>query len=402
MKLLQFLRGNQELRCTLSLPVRNERGESRREGQSKKKSILSPTLSSLLRREERETSPDTSAIQGAQDATIRGVLSMNQELRLRCTLSLSPREERAGREPERGAIQKVIPPLPNPLLPPASGREGDKFGCIRGSGTQGARKVRRILSWTAALLVAGALLTGCGQKDGHQHDYDHDHGHGHEHDHDQKPSSGASFKAGEGVTLIDETRKVLGVEVAEVSQRKLPNQVRFTVQVFGEKHHHALNQSDHSGCDVHGSGFVSTNTAAVVKAGQPVQIQKGPNHMLGGVVLGVQKALALGESEIIIGVSNATALLQPGEFIPAGINLPRDEAVTTLPQAALLRTAESTFVYAVNGNAFLRKAVKTGAEAEGWVEITSGLQPGEQVVTRPVQTLWLIELRETKGGGHSH
>jgi multidrug efflux pump subunit AcrA (membrane-fusion protein) len=43
-----------------------------------------------------------------------------------------------------------------------------------------------------------------------------------------------------------------------------------------------------------------------------------------------------------------------------------------------------------------------GSEADGWVEITDGLLAGDQVVTKPVQTLWLIELRATKGGGHSH
>src|SRR6266550_7666130 len=47
---------------------------------------------------------------------------------LRCDLSLSPREARAGREPERGGSQGRIPPLPNPLLPPASGREGETVG----------------------------------------------------------------------------------------------------------------------------------------------------------------------------------------------------------------------------------------------------------------------------------
>jgi hypothetical protein len=46
--------------------------------------------------------------------------------RLEDAFSLSPREARAGRESERGASQKGIPPLPNPLLPPASGREGDE------------------------------------------------------------------------------------------------------------------------------------------------------------------------------------------------------------------------------------------------------------------------------------
>jgi hypothetical protein len=168
-----------------------------------------------------------------------------------------------------------------------------------------------------------------------------------------------------------------------VTERKLPNQVRFTVQVFGEKHHHLLNPEDHTGCDVHGSGFVSTNTAAIVKSGQPVELFKSTNAPLGGVVLAVQKALALGESEIVIGVSNATAALKSGEFVPARINLPRDEAVPVIPQPALLRTSEGTFVYAVNGDAYFRTAVKVGSEADGWVEITDGLLAGDQVVTKP-------------------
>jgi multidrug efflux pump subunit AcrA (membrane-fusion protein) len=131
-------------------------------------------------------------------------------------------------------------------------------------------------------------------------------------------------------------------------------------------------------------------------------VLKDTNNPLGGVVLAVQKALALGESEVVIGVSNATTALKAGEFIPARIRLPREEAVAAIPQSAVLRTSEGTFAYAVNGDAYYRTAVKTGSEADGWVEITDGLFAGDQVVTRPVETLYLIELRATKGGGHSH
>jgi len=262
----------------------------------------------------------------------------------------------------------------------------------------------RSIAFLPTLLLASALFVGCGHKEGDGHNQGKEEAHGKDdgHGHGEESPSGASFKAGRGVIVTEETKKLLGVEVADVTERKLPNQVRFTVQVFGEKHHHLPNQEDHSGCDVHGSGFVSTNTAAVVKAGQPVELLKNTNAPLGGVVLAVQKALALGESEIVIGVSNATAALKAGEFIPARINLPREEAVPVIPQPALLRTSEGTFVYAVNGNAYFRTAVKVGSEADGWVEITDGLLAGDQVVTRPVQTLWLIELRATKGGGHSH
>jgi multidrug efflux pump subunit AcrA (membrane-fusion protein) len=259
-------------------------------------------------------------------------------------------------------------------------------------------KVLCFVAYLPALLVALSLFVGCGAKEGDEHEQGKDDGHGH----GEESPSGASFKAGKGVIVTEETKKLLGVEVADVTERKLPNEIRFTVQVFGEKHHHLLNPQDHSGCDVHGSGFLSASTAAAVKAGLPVRVFKDTNSSLDGVVLAVQKALALGESEIVIGVSNAATALKPGEFVPARISLPRDDAVPVIPQPALLRTSEGSFVYAVNGDAYFRTAVKTGAEADGWVEITDGLLAGDQVVTKPVQTLWLIELRATKGGGHSH
>lgn len=256
------------------------------------------------------------------------------------------------------------------------------------------------ITLSSALLVAIVLLVGCSPKGGtskeEAHGKDDGHGHG------EESPSGASFKAGKGVSLTEETRKILGLETADVAERKLPNQIRFTVQVFGEKHHHLLNPDAHSGCDVHGSAFLSSETAAVVKAGQSVHLIKDTNSPLSGIVLAVQKALALGESEVVVGVSNATTALKAGEFVPARINLPREEGVAAIPQAALLRTSEGTFVYAVNGDAYFRTAVKAGSEADGWVEITDGLLAGDQVVTKPVQTLWLIELRATKGGGHSH
>ena len=61
-----------QMRLFLSLPVRHERGESRREGLSKRKFLLSPTLSSLLRREEREKRPDVLWFRGPRGAQSPG------------------------------------------------------------------------------------------------------------------------------------------------------------------------------------------------------------------------------------------------------------------------------------------------------------------------------------------
>jgi len=274
----------------------------------------------------------------------------------------------------------------------------------------------------AVLLVAYALGTGCGPRqdetrptktehahdeaDGHDHDHDHEHEHGHEreheHDHEEESPSGGSFKPGRGVVLTDETRASLDVEVGEVVERKLAAEIRFTAQIFGEKHHHLPNLGDHSGCDVHGSGFVAEDVAAILEPGNSVQIRSGTNEVRSGAVLAIQKAIALGESEVIIGISNAVSLVRPGAFVPATITRPGQAPVATVPQSAVLRTSEGTFVYTVNGDAYLRTAVRTGAESEGWVAIPEGLPSGARVVVKPVKTLWLIELRATKGGGHTH
>jgi hypothetical protein len=214
---------------------------------------------------------------------------------------------------------------------------------------------------------------------------------------EEEVPSGASFKEGKGVILTDETRKILGVEVADVTEQKLPAQIRFNVQVFGEKHHPAIREDDHTGCDVHGSGVLSPDKAASLRAGQPVQIQTQAKESFAGVVLAIEKAITLDENEILVGITNAATKLKPGEFLSAVVTLPREERVTVIPRAALLRSVDGTFVYAVNGDAYFRTAVKVGAESDDLAEITDGLLPGDAVVTKSIETLWLIELRATKG-----
>jgi hypothetical protein len=261
------------------------------------------------------------------------------------------------------------------------------------------------LARTAALFAVVMLFAGCGHE--HREGHGHDHaetGHGPDdgHGHEEESPSGAAFKAGKGVVVTDETKKILHVTVAAVTQQKLPAQIRFNLQVFGEKHRPALREDDHSGCDAHGAGFLPPDEAAAIRIGQPVQIELAAGQSLAGVVLAVTPPVLLGEAEVIVGLTNATSVVKPGDFLSASVTLPRDEVVRVIPRSALLRTAEGTFVYAVNGDAYLRRAVTVGAAAADFLEITAGLDSADFVVTHSVETLHLIELRATKGGGHSH
>lgn len=245
-----------------------------------------------------------------------------------------------------------------------------------------------------------------GHEEDHDEDHDEDHGEeGYEEDHEEghdEPASGASFKAGKGVILTEETGKILGVETAEAASEKLARSVRFNVQVFGETHPFPHLEIDHTGCDVHGSGYLPEEKAGLVRPQQPLKLLTADKDVLEGVVVAVQKTLALGETEIVVGVTSAADKLADGEFLTAIVSVPRDEEVIVIPASALLRTSEGTFVYVAAQNAYRRTAVKSGSESDGKIEIAEGLSAGDRVVTSPVQTLWLIELRATKGGGHSH
>jgi hypothetical protein len=254
-------------------------------------------------------------------------------------------------------------------------------------------------------IVASLLVAGCGKPnagDGHSHGKEKAEGKEENHGHEEEAPSGASFKPGKGVILTDETRQSIGVETAEVTERKLPLEIRFNAQVFGENHKPTADETEHAECTAKASGLLAQTQAVSLRTGQPARLTPKSGEALGGIVLRVNKSLAIGDAEVVVGVTNAGAKLRPGEFLFTSIAIPRGESVTVVPKSAVLRAADGTFVYTVNGDAYFRTAVKTGAEAEGFVEITDGLLSGDVVVTKPVEKLWLIELRATKGGGHSH
>lgn len=251
------------------------------------------------------------------------------------------------------------------------------------------KPIRIVFVW--ALLAITILGAGCGRKEGYN-----------PHEEKSESPSGASFKPGKGVILTDETRQILNVETAEVTEEKLPQVIRFSVQIFTQTHLFTNPGEYHAGCDIHGSGSLSPDKIDIVQPKQPVKFMTASKETLDGFVVAVQKTPAHGESEIIVGLTGVGAKIKDGEFVNAAITLPRDEAVLVIPRSALLKTAEGVFVYALNGPAYYRTTVKIGSESEDKIEIIDGLFAGDKVVTKPVETLWLIELRATKGGGHSH
>jgi hypothetical protein len=239
----------------------------------------------------------------------------------------------------------------------------------------------------AALFLLALALTGCGHKEGDHahHDGDHSHGgaHGHSHGDDAESFSGATFKEGTGITVLDETRKSLGLQTAEVAEQTLPRKIRFVAHMFGAKGETAL-------------GTVPVQEATLLRTGLPVLLMSSARATTGEVQR-VTKPLANDEAEVIVALRSATTL-KNGDFGEAVVSVPGEKSALVIPREAVIRGAMGDLVYVVNGEAYLLTWVELGAESGGLVEVTDGLLAGDSVVTRGAMDLWLVELRAQKGG----
>ena len=194
------------------------------------------------------------------------------------------------------------------------------------------------------------------------------------------PENGAQFKKGQGLSLTEEMSKAIGLNVEDVGETKVAPVI--SLNVSAETQNTA-------------TGWVSPEQTKVIRPGMEVEFHcdttfKGTVEKIEANPLGV-----MGDSEITIATAEK---LTAGEPLKAVLRLPAGEVVAVVPKAALLKTAEGSFVYAVNGDFYLRTPVKPGVTDDKFVEITDGLYAGDQIVTTPVMSLWMAELQVLRGG----
>ena len=96
--------------------------------------------------------------------------------------------------------------------------------------------------------------------------------------------------------------------------------------------------------------------------------------------------------------------LHSGLFVTAEIDTDQKENVIAIPESALIEEEGNFVVYVhVAGESFEKRAITTGIRNRGWVEVTSGLEEGEHVVTTNAYQVKLASLSsEAPSHGHSH
>ena len=88
-----------------------------------------------------------------------------------------------------------------------------------------------------------------------------------------------------------------------------------------------------------------------------------------------------GTFKITIEISDEKRRMKPGMFGRVGVIYDVHENALQIPRSALVENEGEASVFVVDGDRAVRRAVDTGYGNRGMVEIVSGLQEGDQVVT---------------------
>lgn len=209
------------------------------------------------------------------------------------------------------------------------------------------------------------------------------------------------FKQGKGLLMPEETKKTLGVQIAEVAETKLTPTFTAELQVFRQTNELRKVSNDGKAPTAEASGQISAEQAKALSVGQPVTLQPampGATKVQGKLLAVNPLAGSKNTVEVLVEIPDAEGRFPIGTGLEATFTAGEAREVTAIPRSALLESVEGTFAYTINDKYLLRTPVKTGAKNDEFVEIADGLYAGDQIVTKPVLSLWLAELHAIKGG----
>jgi multidrug efflux pump subunit AcrA (membrane-fusion protein) len=228
----------------------------------------------------------------------------------------------------------------------------------------------------SALLFCGAALVGCDPKQSKS---------------DSDTAAISLFKEGKGVWFSDETKKLFGLEVAEVTEKSLRLHLEKTAQVYRRS-------SDQSAAV---TVLLLPEESKELEIGQTVRLSIAPDacEFSGRLTrLDEINRATFGQIEALIDFADPQGRCKVGTFLKASFTGDEARVAFVVPESAVLRAADGAYVYVVNGTHLTRTRVKTGVVSEGLVEIRDGLYAGDLVVIKGLDGLWIVELSALKGG----
>lgn len=142
---------------------------------------------------------------------------------------------------------------------------------------------------------------------------------------------------------------------------------------------------------------------AGIDVGQSVMVTSGayPGETFNGQVSFINPVLddATRTVKVRVNMVNVGSKLKPNMFVNANVQLPLGDSLV-IPESSLLDTGDRKIVFVVQSeDTFVKRDVVVGQQANGYVQILSGLQSGETVVTAAT---FLIDSQTKLGSFGSH
>ncbi|MCA9448057.1 MAG: hypothetical protein KC931_13150, partial [Candidatus Omnitrophica bacterium] len=111
------------------------------------------------------------------------------------------------------------------------------------------------------------------------------------------------------------------------------------------------------------------------------------------------------KAHLVLSLENTeNQALRDGMAASVGIPLEIRHGALTVPKESVLNDGLEKVVFVADGDAFVKKAVKTGMEGFGKLEVKEGLDVGSEVVVSGAPSL-LLSLKSQEGSlvvGHGH
>lgn len=137
--------------------------------------------------------------------------------------------------------------------------------------------------------------------------------------------------------------------------------------------------------DVYAELVVPERQREGLRVGQSVAITVDalPGMSLPGKIAEIQPAATISSRSftVKVRVTNTQRVLRPGMFTRGAITVAVRPNVLQIPASAVLTTASKPIVFVVQEDKAVRREVTLGDLQNGMVEITSGLNPNDQVIT---------------------
>jgi membrane fusion protein (multidrug efflux system) len=136
---------------------------------------------------------------------------------------------------------------------------------------------------------------------------------------------------------------------------------------------------------------IPEGAVAAVRRGQRVSftVESYPDRQFEGTIAYIGPAVRADSRALVVEaiVPNPKALLQPGLFATAHIELPAVHPSVMIPAAAVRNDGGVFKLFVAKGDRAEVRIVQVGREATGFVEILRGVTAGERVVSRAVDGL---------------